>query len=78
MSVRAKFLVKTISESKHWDASKPNIKSIELVPVTSGSEENKAFYAATPSGNINLFTINYDAASQFVIGAEYYLDFTPA
>lgn len=78
MSVKAKFLVNSITESKHWDASKPNLKTIKLSPVTSGSEENKNFYASSPSGSIELGTINAEAAASFEIGAEYYVTFDKA
>lgn len=46
--------------------------------VTGGpgaDEENKKFYASTPSGTIELQAVRDDF---FEIGKEYYLDFTPA
>lgn len=76
--VRAKFFVQSITQTKHWDKSKGLVATIELCPVTGGSEENKAFFDATPSGNIKLGTVNQDAAAAFELGAEYYVDFTPA
>lgn len=78
MSVRAKFKVDSITQTKHWDKSKGNIHSIKLTPVGNNSPENASFYAATPSGEINLQTLNADAGAQFVLGDEYYIDFTPA
>lgn len=51
---------------------------VALSPVYSGSEENKAFFAATPGGQILLHVVNESAAVQFVEGQEYYVDFTPA
>lgn len=78
MSVRAKFKVDSITRTKHWDAAKGEVQTIRLSPVTSGSEENKAFYAATPSGSIDLATLNEGAGKQFELGQEYYVDFTPA
>lgn len=46
MTVRAKFAVQSITTSKAW--SGPGlIGTVHLQPVTSGSDENKAFYAAT-------------------------------
>lgn len=77
MSVRAKFKVASITRREHWDKSKGEIQSIELAPVTSGSPENTSFYAATPSGSIKLDTVNGDAAAQFMLGGEFYVDFTP-
>lgn len=74
--VRAKFKVVSITTTKHWKRDKGNIATIKLSPVTSGSEENKQFYAATPTGNIELGTINQQAAEQFELDAEFYVDFT--
>jgi hypothetical protein len=78
MSVRAKFICNSITSQKHWDSSKGETKTIKLTPVTSGSEENKAFYEATPSGSIQLLTLNEEAAKNFELGKSYYVDFTPA
>lgn len=39
--------------------------------------ENEAFYAATPSGEIELTTVSESAASAFTPGQAYYVDFTP-
>lgn len=50
---------------------------IGLNAVYSGSEENKAFFAATPSASITFGTVNKEAAEQFQPGKEYYLDITP-
>lgn len=71
MTVRAKFKVESIT-------SFVGHSSIRLTPVTSGSEENKAFYRWTPGGFIELQTINEEAAKQFELGAEMYIDFTKA
>lgn len=78
MSVRAKFKVESITRQKHWDKTKGDIISIKLDPVVGGSSENAEFYAATPSGSINLSTLNEQAGNQFDLGAEYYIDFTKA
>lgn len=77
MSVRAKFRVESITERKHWDRAKPNIKDVKLIPVMDDSPENKTFYAATPSGEIVLGCANAAAAAQFIVGQEFYVDFTP-
>ncbi|MBG0879408.1 hypothetical protein H0X90_21700 [Burkholderia sp. 9775_39] len=76
--VRAKFKVTRLSQREHWDKQKGSIHDIELEPVISGSAENERFYAATPTGRIALSTVNDDAASQFRLGAEVYVDFSPA
>lgn len=39
-----------------------------------GGEENKSFFASTPSGRINLQTVRED---HFQAGQDYYVDFTP-
>lgn len=87
MSVRAKFRVASVSaprEINQWLADegrsgKREVFDINLYPVSyEGSEENKRFYASTPGGMISLSTINQSAAEQFVVGKEYYVDFTEA
>ncbi len=59
---------------------------VKLAPVHGKSktggydpcDENKAFYEATPSGEIELMTVSEGAAAAFVPGQAYYIDFTPA
>ncbi len=77
MTVRAKFKVQSITTSARWNGP-GTMGTVKLTPVTSGSDENKKFYEATPSGEITLGTINEEALAQFPIGAEVYVDFTPA
>lgn len=89
MSVRAKFRVYNITPpvtTQVWVGQEDGqpvyedkeIVNISMAPVTSSvdNEENSKFFASTPSGNINLGTVNMDAANEFVIGQDYYLDFT--
>ncbi len=78
MTVRAKFVCTSITRSGHWDAAKGEIQTIKLVPVTSGSDENKAFYDASPCGAIELGTVNKNAGNYFELGKSYYVDFTKA
>lgn len=85
MTVRAKFQVysETRSPSSKYDAATgtyiPTVcRSFKLTVVSSGSEENKAFFASTPTGILELNILNDAAADQFVLGKEYYVDFTPA
>jgi len=75
--VRAKFKVVRIERSKGWNNIN-EVQTIVLTPVTGGSRENKAFYAATPSGEIKLATVNAEAAKEFDLEAEFYVDFTLA
>lgn len=72
MSVRAKFKVATVTESEG------GVKTVKLHPVSSGSPENAEFFKWTPSGSIELGTINPAAAEQFKPGDQFYVDFTPA
>jgi hypothetical protein len=71
MTVRAKFRVSEVAKTEYGSR-------VQLRAVTSGSEENKAFFKATPSAELNMSTINEEAAAQFAPGAEFYVDFTPA
>lgn len=57
---------------------------VKLVPVYGhgkngkpASEENKAFYASTPSGQIELETVSESASAAFEPGVAYLIDFTP-
>lgn len=70
MTVRAKF--KVVEVTQYEQGSK-----IKLYPVTGGSPENEQFFKWTPTGEISMGTINPEAAKEFVIGGEVYVDFTP-
>lgn len=86
MEVRAKFQVVSIDpvpgtrynpETKEQDPIE--MSNIKLEAVMDGtSQENKEFFEATPSGQINLNCANQEAAKAFEIGAQYYVDFTKA
>lgn len=71
MTVRAKFRCNEVKLSEHG-------AEVTLRPVVGNSDENARFYKATPGGQIQLSTINEQAASQFKPGRDYYIDFTPA
>lgn len=78
MSVRAKFKVNEITEHAYGNQL---MKTIKLQPVAKSSDpndENSRFWAASPNGEIRLGTLNLDAAAQFEINGEYYIDFTRA
>lgn len=72
MSVRAKFKVVSVTESEGGN------KYVKLQPVVGGSPENEQFFKWTPTGEINMGTINPAAAEQFKPGQQFYVDFTPA
>ena len=48
--------------------------NLQFSPVYSGSEENKLFFAATPGGSFQFWTVNQSAHEQFEMGKEYYID----
>ena len=70
MNTRCKFKCNSVTEHEGGN------KSAELVPVVSGSEENKNFWKYTPSGKLELTWLNPNV--EFKPGQEYYLDITPA
>lgn len=67
--VRAKFLVMEKNEED---------KKVVLIPVVDDNEENKAFFEATPSGEIQMSILNQPALDEFEVGSQYYVDFTKA
>lgn len=69
--VRAKFYVE--SKTQFRDGYR-----IKMNPVVSGSAENASFFKYTPSGNLEIGTINPEAAAGLEVGQEYYLDISPA
>jgi hypothetical protein len=86
MAVRAKFKVVSITEMEGYDYSQDPVKpapmyTIKASPVYGNGDpehENTKFWQASPSGSLELGTINAAAAAQFKVGQEFYLDFTPA
>jgi len=72
--VRAKFLVESITTYALGYGA-----TIKMRPVYSDdpAHENKKFWDATPSGSIEMF-IKSTAAQDFIVGQEYYVDFTHA
>ena len=69
---RAKFTCTEVAKRNGWGEFK-YLYSAKLMPVTGGSDENKTFFAATPSGLIEMSTIKED---HFEVGKTYYVDFT--
>lgn len=75
-TVRCKFRCTSITKRENWDKSKgPFLYDYEFSAVTGDSDENKSFFAATPSGSLKVGTVKDDI---FVPGQAYYLDITPA
>lgn len=71
---RAKFQCTAVTKRKGWSGA-PFVYEAEFSAVMGDSEENKAFFAASPSGNIKLGTVRSD---HFEVGKSYYVDFTEA
>ena len=87
MTVRAKFRCTEIKRQawpvRDGDGGWINgeAQAITLVPVSGNSDpehENTKFYVSTPGGQIHLALLNMDAAKQFELNGEFYVDFTPA
>jgi hypothetical protein len=90
MTIRCKFKVDTIkriqsSKSKQdengkWISEPVEMRSVEMSPVysTDPATENKQFWDATPSGQLRFDTVNLKAVEGLELGAEYYIDITPA
>lgn len=87
--VRAKFRVTKLEQmyttvpagvvdgKQQWAAG--TVVSIHASPVSGNGDpehENSKFWHATPSGSLVLGTVNEEAAKQFKLGQEVYLDFT--
>jgi hypothetical protein len=78
MSVRAKFRLNSYETClAGWTGGK-ELRTLKFTPVIDGSPENKKFYSYTPSGSLELGTVNPEAWEKFELGKEYYLDFTLA
>lgn len=90
MSVRAKFRVTSYttslgSQKREVDGvtsfEPVELRTIKFQPVYGNGDpehENTKFWQASPSGSIELGTINPQAWEQFELNAEYYVDFTKA
>lgn len=70
MTTRCKFICTEVA--KTWDNySKRMLYTGRLRAVTSGSDENKKFFAYTPSGELFVQSINEDV---FAPSKEYFID----
>lgn len=80
MKLRAKFMVIEIDGSNELVEGLDELRgfSVKMTAVTGGSEENMDFNKYTPSGNFEMYVDNPKAKDFFVVGDEYYLDFTKA
>lgn len=78
-TVRAKFyctsVLKTVQSRHNEETNKYEpapVFTYKFQVVSSGSEDNKKFFASTPSGNIELSALRNDL---FELQKEYYVDF---
>lgn len=58
--------------------NKQTVTAASFRAVSDGSEENKAFFAATPSGELKLGVVNDAAVAGLVPGKSYYIDISEA
>jgi hypothetical protein len=72
--VRCKFVCSEMTKTIGWGGNK-FVWSYKFNVVTTGSDENKAFYAATPAGSFSVVSIKQEL---FEVGKEYYLDISLA
>jgi hypothetical protein len=71
--VRAKFRLDAITNHAYGGTS-----FIFNAVMDDGTEENKRFSTATPSGKLEVWVNNPAAIEKFEMGKSYYLDFTVA
>lgn len=76
--VRAKLKLTSMTESK-WHKDAPGSVTLKFsAQYDTSIPEDKRFQKATPSGTCEMQIDNQAALEQFVLGNDYYVDFTPA
>jgi hypothetical protein len=73
MKKRCKMTCQSVKRTKAW-TGKGFHYTAEFQAVADGSDENKAFWEATPNGSL---TIVESKESTFEPGESYYIDITP-
>ena len=82
--MRCKMVIGEVAESM---GSKPDadgkwitckFKTVKMLAVSGGSDENKRFWSATPSGKLDLTCVHPDAIEGMEVGKEFYVDISPA
>jgi hypothetical protein len=84
MTVRAKFRCTEVTDRWSGAPGQPTMKQVVLDAVMPAYKDGKPdpehpntqFFSASPSGRLTLGVLNPAAAEQFIVGAEYHLDFT--
>jgi hypothetical protein len=74
MTIRCKFQCCAVEKCKEYNSDR-FLYTARFQAVTSGSEENKKFFAYTPGGQVTLPSYREDS---FEPGKEYYFDITLA
>lgn len=83
MSVRAKMKCTEIATraADRYDLetrkTTPGTNEVVKLSAVMG-DENKPWSQYTPQASVELYITNPDAVRQFTVGAEYFVDFTPA
>jgi hypothetical protein len=72
-ATRAKFKCQSIERYFTYDGKETHNAKFGVVP--GDSEENRRFFMSTPSGKIEVTTVQPDV---FKLGQNYYVDFIPA
>lgn len=73
--IRCKFVVTSARVTGEAAGGTP-VLVLHALPVVAGSEENKAYWGATPAGHLTLTVTNSAAFEEFRDGDEFYLDMT--
>lgn len=71
--VRCKFKCVSVEKVEGWGEQRFHY-NYRFSAVVGGSEENKKFFASTPSGEFKFQAVQGEL---FEVGKEYYLDFLP-
>ena len=79
MTVRAKMKCVMVKDSCDISSTGSQSVDVKLQAVFAGKDEdaNKSWSKWTPSGEVVMQITNPEASKQFVIGKDYFLDFTP-
>ena len=71
MKVIAKFKCDEVAQTVYGG-------KVRMSPVTGDNPENKEFFKWTPSGSLEMGTVNLEALKEFIPGSEYFITFEKA